>query len=206
MNEFERNRLFTRIARQYAEHEGEKLKQAARTLPEQPTPALDARVKGGVRALKRQKVLSITGAVAAAAVVAFLLLPNRVQKPPAGSEALRPTPGFSADSPAAPAEMLPLGFKLPESFSVANAELDNGMTVYTLENEMDERVMLTMKKSGDVRDVSGLRRYEINSSYAYGAYYADYSLLTFEQNGIDYELTCKYDLNTLIDLSKSILV
>lgn len=101
---------------------------------------------------------------------------------------------------------IPLGFELPEQFSISKQAQDKGKTIYYLNNTELDDVVLTMQFASELPDTSGLKEVPINTSIAYGEYNPDFSRLVFIQDGILYELSSEHDLNTLIQLGRSILV
>ncbi len=120
-----------------------------------------------------------------------------------------PAPAAPAAEPAAPGEqpyeIIPLAFELAPNFSVDAVLQDREKTVYKLGDTREDDVVLTLEYAG-APETEGLSEIEINTAKAYGKYGADYSVLTFEKEGVLYTMTCKYDLNTLIGLGKDILV
>jgi len=123
-------------------------------------------------------------------------------EPEAGGEAgVSPTEGASPGY----GEIIPLSVELPDNFTISTVEQDVGKTIYHLDNtEMDDAVV-TMERTQDMPDVTGLNQYDINGHTAYGKYLPDYSVLVFNKDDILYELTCKYDINTLVELGSRIL-
>ncbi|HBU11373.1 MAG TPA: hypothetical protein DEB31_01165, partial [Clostridiales bacterium] len=102
-------------------------------------------------------------------------------------------------------EVIPLGFTLPDNFSVTAVEQDVGKTVYYLQDMRLDDVVLTLERSDGFIVPDGMSEYEINGQTAYGVYKPDYSFLTFESGGLIYEMTSKHDLNTLLELGAAIL-
>ncbi len=124
-------------------------------------------------------------------------------------EPAAPAPAEAAPEPAAPVEqqyeIIPLAFELPQNFTIDAVLQDRGKTVYRLGDAREDDVVLTLEYA-EAPETDGLNEIEINASKAYGKYGADYSVLTFEKDGVVFNMTCKYDLNTLIGLGKDILV
>jgi hypothetical protein len=83
-------------------------------------------------------------------------------------------------------------------------EQDVGKTIYYLDNTRLDDAVVTLEYA-ELPDISGLTVYEINGQPAYGKYSPDYSALIFTKDGILYELTSKYDINTLMELGEAIL-
>lgn len=113
--------------------------------------------------------------------------------------------GGIAESRASSLEPIPLSFELPGNFSVAAFEQDYGKSVYTLANTELDDVVLTLEYSGPEASFDGFVEIGIGDNTAYGRSTPDYSLLMFEKRDIVYTLSCRYDINTLVGLSKKIL-
>lgn len=213
------NAVFERLAKQYAEDYGEKLKLEAIELERQNieyiTPGLDKKV----RKIGRNSLRHYTAgfAVLAAGLLLVLMLPNllntnipsvtapesHVAEAPAAAAEDAP-PAASAE-PAQPPELLPLNFTLPVNFTVAGKELDNGKSVYYLSDSNLDDVVMTMELDTSEDVFAGLKPLTINNSQAYYKYSPDFSMLAFEHDSITYVLTCKHDVNTLIPLGEAIL-
>lgn len=104
--------------------------------------------------------------------------------------------------------LMPLPFDLPENFTVATAKMDNGQSIYYLSDAFYDDVVLTMEPVSDAQDsmdTDGLRVFDVNGKTVYGSTTGAYSFLTFEEDGVQYTLTCKYDINTLLELSSAII-
>jgi len=199
------------------------------------TPSLDRRVRSGIAALKRPHLLRYTGLIAACLVVAltatfFLRYNDRgatddpgsiSSSAPSSSSSLAAQPSASAPDlpsaspsaqPSKPAsgtyEVIPLSFELPEQFTIASTDQDMGKTIYRLSDSMLDDVVLTMERSGDITRYDALAEFTIGGQSVFGSSGAGYCLLAFmdAQTDILYTLTCKYDVNTLVALSGSILL
>lgn len=112
-----------------------------------------------------------------------------------------------AESPAGAGEyeVIPLSFALPANLSVIGVEQDNAQSVYFLSDQLQDDVVMTLEYSEQGPVTDGLLEIEIDGVSTWGTATADYSLLTFESGGILYKLTCRHDINTLVDLGRSIL-
>jgi hypothetical protein len=95
--------------------------------------------------------------------------------------------------------LIPLGFSPSGGFAVLESMEDDGKSVYVISDAQKDDVVAVLSRGGAV-DREGLAPIPIGGGEAYGAYHADYSLLTFEKGGVVYVLTCRYDINTLIRL------
>ncbi len=128
-------------------------------------------------------------------------------------------PAAAAEAPAAAAEMpesaaggaqdmavIPLNATLPPNFTISATGQDEGRTIYYIDNTEKDNVVLTMQYANELPDTSALKEVPINGQVAYGGYNPDYATLVFIKDGVLYELTSQYDINTLISLGESILV
>ena len=117
-----------------------------------------------------------------------------------------PPPADSASSPASAADtLLPLNFTLPDNLRVASSEWDNGQSIYTLRDTARDDVVLVMEPGSTFAAPDGFSPLSIDGSTAYARRTRDYNLLTFSAGGITYTLSCRYELDTLIALSRQIL-
>ena len=217
-------KIYSRIAKDYARHYEAELKRELDALENGPpmvTPGLDRRVASRISDLKRADGTrrKLWGLIAACFAL-ILLVPYAVRTPDIGN----PPPQYSDTAPGAetpgPAEepdaqpvsppayeILPLSFSLPERFTLAGFEQDVAKTVYYLEDSKRDNVVMTLERSEDAEDFekNALVPLVINGHEAYGSTGNGYSLLTFEKQGIVYVLTCRHDINTLLSLGGIIL-
>jgi hypothetical protein len=193
--------LFRDMAGQYAEGYGAALRREAAELARRGvaynTPELDARVKALTKRA-RPRAYRYRWLGLAAACLLLVLLPL-----------LRVTRDAPSDAPAPPSdtglELLALSFTLPENLSVARAEADNGQSVYHLTDARRDDVVMTLEAAYGGFSEDGLRAIPVGGSVAYARSGGDYSLLTFEKDGVRYVLTCRYELDTLVSLGEQIL-
>ncbi len=221
MDEKRQDALFEEMAKQYADVYGEALRweqaQMERENLRYATPRMDAKM-AALRRGKTRRVWTRVVPVAAACVVLAVLVPVLASRfstqplaPPAQSVAAEAAAGADnapADgSPAAEEALLPMDFDLPANFTVAAAKLDNGKSVYALEDDAQDDVVLVMEPEAQLtpEDTAGMRQIEVNGQVAYVQDKPDYKLLTFEKDGVVYTLTCRYDVNTLLGLGREIL-
>ena len=129
-------------------------------------------------------------------------------------------PGFGAASGTGGAqgaayEMLPLSFDLPPNLSISNVTQDIGQTVFYINEDNSDDIVLIAEKSEEIGGTgafdedglvqNGLTQIMINSTKVFAVAKADFSYLTFKNEGIIYSLACKYDYNTIIALCEYIL-
>ena len=105
-------------------------------------------------------------------------------------------------------EVLPLSFDIPGQFNIASVEQDVEKTIYHLNDNKLDDVVITLERSGDISRFDTLTELSIGGYNALGSSGNGYNLLAFrdESSDILYILTCKYDINTLVLLSESILI
>lgn len=211
----DKEQIWRELARQYQQQYEQELQQERQQLEAQtwlPTTELDGKVWGYVAERKRRR--RMWSGLAAAAVVLVLLTPALLRSirleltPPVSSGGMSSSAASSAASSMAPAEAqpLPLTFALPGQFSVAGVELDQGKTVYTLDNSQLDPVVMTLEQNADTAFLETLTPLTLEGRQVYGLSEDRYQLLAFEQEGILYTLTCQHDLNTLAELGRSILL
>ena len=97
-------------------------------------------------------------------------------------------------------EIIPISIPIKPAYSVVSAIQDAGRTIYFIANEKQDNIVLSLRR-GELSDVetTALTPASINGITVYLLYNADYSMLLFERDGVIHELTCKYDVNTLVD-------
>lgn len=216
MNEF----LLKSMTREYVQKLGEQVKaeniQLSREFSFAPTPGLDRRVFSHIAARKRRN--SFRAAAIIAACIALLIVTpfalNMIgQFAPTPISTAVPSVSTPAE-PLAPeqthfeptnAGIIPLSFEMPEGYFAGEPELDNGMTVYQITTPLDDDIVLTLTKDGDISEYTNLKRVLIDDEPVFAKSTADYNLIAFERDNIMYVATCKYDANTIFTLGKNIL-
>lgn len=230
MDENRADQLFKQIASDYVRQYGSELRQELAELEQQNvryvTPRMDRAVKAFGKSNRTKRYLQGFSALAACILLVLLIpiifiqnnnLSTAPQAPPArqNATALEEAADYAEDMQNAPPmiesekaagpELMPLSFALPENFSVADAKLDNGKSVYHLADTGLDDVVLTMEIAEQPDEYEGLTELTINDSSAYARATPDYKLLAFQKDGVSYVLTCRYDFNTLVSLGKTIL-
>ena len=112
-------------------------------------------------------------------------------------------------------EVITLSFELPTDCIVSDVMQDVGQTVYYIKNAKNDDIILTAEKSTDAGGTgrfdkdrltsAGLVEIEINNTKLYAIAKADFSRFTFQKEDIIYNMTCKYDYNTLVSLCEYVL-
>ncbi len=202
--------FYKRIASAYSEREGK----ALQAQPEQPTDTAGLERKLRARLRRKESVRWVGGLSAVAAAVLLvvtlgMLASTGVEVWPIPSPGLASAPpGASAapsHTPGAPDGLMPLSFSLPAEFSVLTVALDNGKTVYTLENTAHDPVVMTLERTGDNSFSDELTQITLDGATAYASWGPDFQLLTLKKGGVVYTLTCRYELETLLTLGACIV-
>ena len=195
MNNNNAEYIFKELAARYVEHEGAQLKAelAADTAAGVVsfTPRLDRKVKSRRHGTRR---IAFSGLAAAVALFVAIFALQTIKPMEKKNDSVNTESGSG---------MIPLSFTLPETMSVATRELDRGDSVYTLDNTGGDDVVMVL--SHKPADTSELTPTNINGHAASEKSTEDYHLLIFEKDGIYYRLSCRYNMKTLISLSKNIL-
>lgn len=194
--------VLRQVAEAYTEEYGRQLLRENHELNRQGiayfTPRLDKKVGRIGRGRRFKKYLPVLAAAACIAV--FLLVPLlRLPGPP-----FTETPA-SADGSANSYEVVPLSFTLPEGIVLAGFEQDKGKSIYYLEDAYQDDVVLTLEYTKDDFDSSGFQPVEVNGETVYAVSEEDYKLIVFEKAEVLYTLACRYDINTLVRLSRNIV-
>lgn len=203
------DKLFQTLANQYVERYGMALRDEMEQLESGKvrytmTPATDQKIRNAGKS-KRNRYINII--VALAACITILLVVPRVVRWGAsdGSDSSGPVePPSTSDSDGLTAtELLPLNVDLPDNFSIEDAKLDRGKTIYYLADKMQDDVVVTMEETDGEDWYKSLREIDLDGGTGYAESSENYQMLVFEQGGILYTLTCEHDLNTLVDLGKA---
>lgn len=202
--------LLKQLASRYMEYEGEKLRREAdelnRTIPDKKLAKLDRRVLSYVQRRKRIKILR--RACEAAAIFLIVIGVSQfigIQDQTNHSQQEQKADEMAAGAPEKPEEyeLILLTAALPEGFQISDVKQDKEESIYYIENDMLDDVVLSIRKASQWNK-EGLKEIIINDTIAYGISKADYKLLTFQQDGFTYTLTCKYEMETIINISKNI--
>jgi len=110
-----------------------------------------------------------------------------------------------ATAPADTANVIQLAFAMPDQFSIARVEQDDGQTIYFLNDTLRDDVVLTLEH-GDAPNLrADMMEVDLGQTTAHALHTPDYSVLTFEKDGTVYTMTCRHDLNTLVSLGRHIV-
>ena len=211
MKQNDLEKLFKQIAQRYAEHEGEELEQQRRVLEKDNVQydfsALDRRAKS-IRHASRPSFhhwgLVAAGLMLVILIPLFFALGNSVESPISPQSSVEEAPSESLPAQPEP-KPIPLSFALPDNLTIANVEEDRGKSIYYLRDRNMDDVILTLEYIDHPPSHEDLQRININNSTAYVRYLPDYSLMTLDKDGVRYEMTCRYDVNTLMELGAKII-
>lgn len=198
MKRDEQEKLYKQLADEYVKAYGEELikQNGLNAMPENMLERLRAETLKKKRSSRR--FAGLVTALAACVVLA-IALPSLITDD-GGKGAVPPEEtNASAD------RIIPLSFSLPDNLSVSESKLDQKKSIYILEDEFDDDVVLVMEIPEQKLDVSGMTKLAINGKPAYALSSSGYNLVTFFDGGILYTLTCEQDLATILDLGASIL-
>jgi len=204
---------YKKIADEYLREYGKVLRRELEEIerrPSMPEPlSVDLRVRRGIAAHKRARYIKYTGLIAACLAIALLtpfilrFYPSRTEAP--GADFYSPAP---VPPPTEKYEVLPLSFSIQNQFNVASVEQDAEKTIYHLNDNKLDDVIVTMERSGDISRYDTLVELSVGGRDAFGSSGDGYNLLAFRDDDSDilYVLTCKYDINTLVLLGESIQI
>ena len=197
------NDIFKKIADQYVEVYGEKAKRELAEIEREnkitASPGLEKRVRAGISGRRRYAPWF---GMLAACVLMLIALPRLIKlfdTPPMTST------GDQIADKTGSYELLSLSFEMPENFSVEKVEQDIEKTIYYLADSRLDDVVMTMEKVSESKEYGELRPLIINDTTVYGASRAEFKILKFEKDDVLYVLTCKHDINTLLELSENIV-
>lgn len=220
-----KDKLYEKLANSYVEQEGSRILDELDELNARGesyvTGLFDARIKKRISANKRARTTRVAALISAACIV-LVIAPAIIRV--LNNKSTTDTPEYSSESgvadnaaseEAAPPretgtlyEVIALSANLSNNFSIESYEQDVSKTVYYIDDTYSDDVVLTLEKIEHAKalETDELSELIINGHLAYGYYGPDYSIVTFEADGIVYSMTCKHDINTLVSLSESILV
>ena len=196
-NNRDADRIFRELAERYAQADGERLRGELEELEKTPAvrPRLDRKVERGTRGGRTGRMI-LGLAAAAACLLVVLAVP-----------ALPGLLGREQASTSQPAPDTPIAFTytLPANLTMTGTQQDEGQTIYTLRDSGGDDVVMVLERAELPRQAKAMRTVTINGATAYTRTEADYALLLFRKDGVLYTLTCRYELDTLLELAKKIL-
>ena len=196
-NNRDADRIFRELAERYAQADGERLRGELEGLETAAAayPRLDRKVGTGAKERRsRRLVLGLAAAAACLLVVlAVPVLPGLLKREQASS------------SQPASDTAIAFTYTLPVNLTMAGTEQDAGQTIYTLRDSGGDDVVMVLERAELPPQAEDMRTIRINGAAAYARAEADYALLLFRKHGVLYTLTCRYELDTLLELAKEIL-
>ena len=204
--------IFEKMAKLYADNMGEELKmEHANVHINLDTGVLDQRVYANIAKEKKktkissiQKYAKVVIPVAASLLIVFMIASWNLGR--TINEKIASENSDVHSSEAMEGKMIPISYPLPPNLSVIDQELDNGMTIYHLEDTAHDNVVMQLAYVESIDyEVKGMQEILVNGVPVYATVDNDYQKITFEKDGIIYILTCKYDLNTLLPICENIL-
>ena len=189
--------VFKELALRYVEADGKLLNEEVKGCrgTDVFTPELDKLVHKKIYSKKNARNMWIISAVAVAAVM-IVMFPNVLRL----SQRKNGTMDMEQSS-----QLIPISFTMPDNLSVASKKLDNGQSVYRLDNTTGDSIVMTMERDVGLPDTSQLSDVNINGYTVYAAQTADYNFIAFTKDGVTYTMTCRYQIETLVELSENIL-
>jgi hypothetical protein len=188
--------IFRELAVRYAKQYGIQLQREADALNAQETPhaSISRTINRRIAMHRRRRYVTACGTLAACAALFFVLrlaLPHSIVSPPPHGTPI-------------PAAVIPLTFSLPAEFSVADVEQDAGQTIYFLEHNLRDDVVLTLERPELPPVWDNFERHELNGETVYLLAQDSFKLLSFEREGVLHTLSSRYDINTLVGFVKNI--
>ena len=215
--------LMKKIADTYIERYGHELNVELDWLEQFPGTTiseirLEQCVREQIAAKKRRPYyLGALSVLAACFVIALLLLvPGlhnsdvlySIDRPPTDPSSGLASPPHSAIPPDDSAfgqpdfEVIPLSASLPHGFNQIGFEQDYGKSIYFIEDQHLDNVVIILERPDALPDTSDLVEIDLGGLIAFGTQTDAYSLLTFSLDDVLYTLTSKHDINTLIRLGE----
>ena len=187
--------VFRQLADRYVEAQGARLRQELEQAGSAAAPVrqLDPRIT----ALRRRRVLAGVSAMAACLLL-VLALPRFIG---------RDTVPSASSAESGSADDTPIAFTatLPRNLSVSRTRQDRGQTIYYLADTRGDDVVMTLQRE-PLPDTAGMTLQRLHGRPVYTLEKAEYALLLFRLDGISYTLTCRYELDTLMEAADAILL
>lgn len=190
--------LLGKLAKDYSKTYGRELLKENETLAQADqydTRGLQRKVRAWQQGTGRRHLFLRIGAAACAALLVVVM---RLTGPSSKGPDSTLTP---SESPAP----IALSAPLPQGFTQQGFEQDQGQSIYYLEQQALDHVVMTLEHGDLLSDTRGLIPVKLGDATVYGAQTDSYNLLTFAKDGVVYTLTCRYDINTLTALAEAII-
>ena len=104
------------------------------------------------------------------------------------------------DEPAEGDALIPAGFQIKPEYTVVGTAVDGGRSVYFITDEKNENIVMSLRR-GSIPEpaVTHMKSVVLGAVNVYLLYDADYSMALFQKDGVVYELTCRFDVNGLLE-------
>jgi hypothetical protein len=154
------------------------------------------------RKSRTRTLLAAAAACLVLAVGSFAVLDNLPLDSHAPSDSAPPP--TAGNAPSSQDTLVPLSFNLPGRFTVASSMLDRGTSIYHLDDEQGDDVVLTIQDASEssfgAGAARGLEPITIGDITVDAKVRNEYKLLVFERDGFLYTMSCRDSLGTLIEL------
>ena len=203
-------RIYRALAKRYIDGQGRELlhELAAERAEKNDTSRMDKAVYKQISA-KKHRIIWICSGLAACLIVALISLPvlGLLQNLNSGfsindDKSNSQAPHNSAEKPLPNINLAPA---LPERLRISAEETDESRRVYILSDYYGDDVVLTAEYRESKPDADGLTPFLVNGVTVYYLSEDFYYLMTFKHDGILYTMTCRYEMETLLELCKNIL-
>jgi len=206
-------RVFKTLAERYLDAQGQNLLRELDSTPRPQqvnTARMDQRVRYETAYRKRRRAWIASGLAAClllvaltASSLAFIQSWNNNNRP------ADPTSNYTTTAPStaqtSEKETPDIAAVLPTRLSVSAVEQDRGQSIYLLDDRYGDNVVLILEHPDKPLDTSGLVPVRSNGRTAYYRAGDFYNLMTFDKDGTRYTMTCRYEMDTLAELSENIL-
>ena len=201
------------IAKEYAKETGLHYAKENATIPNTPTPTMDAKFK---RAFKKSAPKYWWVGVAASIIIVAALLPNLLQNNQASLESAPITEAYEMEAVAeavresdvstgAAVASAPTHVHLtaPPGWEIYDSHQDGDMSIFHLRNQENARVVVTTTPPPPNRNFDAFIPVRINDTPGFMQVAGTHSVLIFDRDGMEFTLTTPYDYNDLLFLGES---
>jgi hypothetical protein len=102
-------------------------------------------------------------------------------------------------------EIALLSAKLPQGYTLAFTDYDHGKTIYHINSDLANELVLTAEYAAQPLAADGFTRTTINEMEAYVLVRRSYSVLLLYSDGVQYTLTGRFDANDLVEVASAVL-
>ena len=221
--------FFKTLASQYVEKDGERLKKELEDIENDQKASyptrLDKRIRSKILMSDARRAITIAAPVAACFLLIFAFFgripfiengsPSIIDinsqtsinydAPSSGTPAVEGTPNRGNNRTQAQMQIALMAAKMPAGYNVTGIDYDMEKTIYYITNDADNQIVMTTEKSEFDIEMAYYQEIRINGEPVYGMVKSDFSVITYEKDGVLYTLTSKYNYEDLIDISKNII-